>query len=201
MHIGWAMVFDPLPRGGTPPVQEIRELLDRRSMPCRAFASGSPTSAPVACGGRTGSTTPTEVSSHVRHATLPAPGGEAELLDWMADFYSHRLDRSRPLWEITLLDGLAGGRWALVTKVHHCLVDGVSGVSVTNLILDDSPEPSPAGDTARSAPDPRDERPPARPPLCTGAPVPASTWRCIRTAYVKPWSKRSASRSSSRATS
>ena len=82
-----------------------------------------------------------EVAAHVRHATLPAPGGEAELLDWMADFYSHRLDRSRPLWEITLLDGLAGGRWALVTKVHHCLVDGVSGVSVTNLILDVRPNP------------------------------------------------------------
>jgi diacylglycerol O-acyltransferase / wax synthase len=70
----------------------------------------------------------------------------------MSDFFSHRLDRHRPLWEITLLDGLSGGRWSLVTKVHHCLVDGVSGVSVTNLILDDSP--SPEVDPARTAPPP-----------------------------------------------
>ena len=80
----------------------------------------------------------------MRHATLPAPGGDAELLDWMGDFFSHRLDRSRPLWEITLLDGLADGRWSLVTKVHHCLVDGMSGVSVTNLILDAVPRALPA---------------------------------------------------------
>jgi WS/DGAT/MGAT family acyltransferase len=93
-----------------------------------------------------------DIAGHVRHATLPAPGGDEVLLDWMGDFYSHRLDRSRPLWEITLVDGLAGGRWSLVTKIHHCLVDGMSGVSVTNLLLDDSPAPSPAGDTARGAP-------------------------------------------------
>ena len=78
----------------------------------------------------------------MRHASLPAPGGEAELLEWLGDFYSHRLDRAHPLWETTLLDGLSDGRWALATKVHHCLVDGIGGASVTSALLDAEPNPA-----------------------------------------------------------
>jgi hypothetical protein len=54
-----------------------------------------------------------EIEAHVRHATLPSPGDEREFLDWISDFYPHRLDRSRPLWEMALLYGLVhgGGRW------------------------------------------------------------------------------------------
>ena len=91
--------------------------------------------------------------AHVHHATLPAPGGEAELHEWLGDFWSHRLDRRRPLWEMTLLDGLEDGRWALVTKTHHCLVDGVGSVDIGYVLLDASPEappthsqPPPGGD-------------------------------------------------------
>ena len=155
MHIGWAMIFDPLPRGRVPPVEEVRALLDRRLEAMPRFRKRL--SHPHTGGLRWPhweSVAHFDIASHVRHATLPAPGGEPELLDWLGDFYSHRLDRSRPLWEITLLDGLAGGRWCLVTKVHHSLVDGISGVSVTNLILDDSPAASPTGDAARDAPPP-----------------------------------------------
>jgi diacylglycerol O-acyltransferase / wax synthase len=79
------------------------------------------------------------------------PGGDTELLEWLADFYSHRLDRTRPLWEMTLLDGLAGGRWALATKVHHCLIDGVSGSVLTALLLDSSPAGTPALEGAAGA--------------------------------------------------
>ena len=152
MHIGWAMVFDPLPGGGIPPVDEVRALLDGRLGAMPRFRKRL--SHPHTGGLRWPRWEPDprfDVAAHVRHATLPAPGGEAELRDWLADFYSHRLDRHRPLWEITLLDGLENGRWSLVTKVHHSLVDGVSGVSVTNLILDASPAPSPASETARDA--------------------------------------------------
>ena len=152
MHIGWAMVFDPLPGGGIPRVEQVRELLDGRLGAMPRFRKRL--SHPHTGGLRWPRWEPDprfDVAAHVRHATLPAPGGEAELLDWLADFYSHRLDRHRPLWQITLLDGLADGRWSLVTKVHHSLVDGVSGVSVTNLILDASPAPSPASETARDA--------------------------------------------------
>jgi WS/DGAT/MGAT family acyltransferase len=155
MHIGWAMVFDPLPGGGVPSVAEMRALLDSRLDAMPRFRKRL--SHPHAGGlrwPRWELDPHFDVAAHVRHATLPAPGDDAELLDRMGDFYSHRLDRHRPLWEMTLLDGLADGRWSLVTKVHHSLVDGVSGVSVTNLILDDSPASSPAGDTARGAPAP-----------------------------------------------
>ena len=80
-------------------------------------------------------------SAHVRHATLPSPGEEPDFLDWISDFYSHRLDRGRPLWEIVLLDGLADGRWALVSKTHHCLVDGVGSVDVVDLLVGAKPAP------------------------------------------------------------
>lgn len=159
MHIGWAMVFDPLPGGGIPPVEEVRRLLDGRLGAMPRFRKRL--SHPHTGGLRWPRWEPDprfDVAAHVRHATLPAPGGEPELLDWLADFYSHRLDRRRPLWQITLLDGLEGGRWSLVTKIHHSLVDGVSGVSITNLILDASPAPSPASETAR------DVQAPAMPP-------------------------------------
>jgi diacylglycerol O-acyltransferase len=144
MHVGWAMLFEPLPEGGTPSLRQVRELLERRLdlLPRFRHRLSSP---------RTGSFSwpswepdPSfDVADHVRHATLPAPGGDAELLEWLGDFYSHRLDRSRPLWEMTLLDGLAGDSWAIATKVHHSLVDGISGSSVTAAILDAEPDPEP----------------------------------------------------------
>ncbi len=100
-----------------------------------------------------------DIATHMRHASLPAPGGEAELLEWLGDFYSHRLDRARPLWETTFLEGLADGRWALATKVHHCLVDGISGASVTSALLDAEPDPAPGskGLAAALAPPGADE--------------------------------------------
>jgi diacylglycerol O-acyltransferase / wax synthase len=171
MHIGWAMLFDPLPGGGAPPIEDVQALLDRRLDAMPRFRKRL--SHPHTGGLRWPHWEPDphfDVASHVRHATLPAPGGDAELLDWLADFYSHRLDRSRPLWEMTLLDGLGGGRWSLVTKVHHSLVDGISGVSVTNLILDDSPVASPVGDPARDAPTRATSgQAKGRPPLVRGA--------------------------------
>jgi WS/DGAT/MGAT family acyltransferase len=81
------------------------------------------------------------IRDHITHVALPAPGGRAELCDWAADFYSHRLDRTRPLWEMALIEGLAEGRWAIAHKTHHCLVDGVGSVDVAYLLLDTEPNP------------------------------------------------------------
>jgi diacylglycerol O-acyltransferase / wax synthase len=80
---------------------------------------------------------------HVRRTALPTPGGDRQLADLMARVMSQRLDRDHPLWEYWLVEGLAGGRWALISKVHHCMVDGVSGTDLYRVIFDSSPEPPP----------------------------------------------------------
>ncbi len=73
------------------------------------------------------------------------PGGEAELCEWLGDFWSRRLDRDRPLWEVILLEGLEGGRWALATKTHHALVDGVGSIDAGSMMLDTEPAPVSSG--------------------------------------------------------
>ena len=142
MHIGAVMVFDPVPGGGAPSLEAVRELLLERLSAMLRFRQrlSSP-----ATGGLTWPAWQTaddfDVTSHVWRAALPAPGDGAELGEWAAEFWSHRLDRSKPLWEMVLLEGLEGGRWALVSKTHHCMVDGVGSVDVTHLLLDATPEP------------------------------------------------------------
>jgi WS/DGAT/MGAT family acyltransferase len=77
---------------------------------------------------------------HVRHSALPDSGDRAALLRLTARIFSQALDRSKPLWEMWLVEGLEDGQFALVSKVHHALVDGVSGVDLTTLLFDLSPE-------------------------------------------------------------
>ena len=79
---------------------------------------------------------------HLRSTALPAPGGDEQLSNLMARVMSQRLDRDYPLWEYWLVEGLSGGRWAVISKVHHCMVDGVSGTDLYRVIFDLSPEPS-----------------------------------------------------------
>jgi len=80
---------------------------------------------------------------HVRQTALPAPGGDSQLSRLVARVMTQRLDRDYPLWEYWLVEGLDQGRWALLSKVHHCMVDGVSGTDLYRVIFDASPEPSP----------------------------------------------------------
>jgi diacylglycerol O-acyltransferase / wax synthase len=81
------------------------------------------------------------IEYHLRHTALPAPGGEAELRKLVGRVMSQQLDRSRPLWEIWVVQGLEDGHWALLAKTHHAMVDGVSGTDLLALIMDASPEP------------------------------------------------------------
>lgn len=81
-----------------------------------------------------------EPGRHVRRAALPPPGGDAELGELVGEIMSERLDRARPLWQIVVVEGLAGGRTALVAKMHHALVDGIAAVDVSTVILDPTPE-------------------------------------------------------------
>jgi WS/DGAT/MGAT family acyltransferase len=78
---------------------------------------------------------------HIRHTALPEPGSHEQLLIFAARVFSQRLDRSKPLWEMWLVDGVEGDRFAIVSKSHHCLVDGVSGVDITTVLFDASPDP------------------------------------------------------------
>ena len=83
------------------------------------------------------------IAYHVRHTALPRPGTETELKRLAGRLFSQQLDRSKPLWEIWLVQGLAGDRFALVAKTHHALVDGVSGVDITTVLFDTTAEPPP----------------------------------------------------------
>ena len=86
------------------------------------------------------------IGYHIRHTALPAPGGEDQLLTLAGRLFSQRLDTSRPLWEMWLVEGLAEGRWALLNKVHHAMIDGVSGHDILEVLLD--PVPDAEGPTA-----------------------------------------------------
>jgi len=88
---------------------------------------------------------------HVRQTALPAPGGDAQLSRLMGRLMTHRLDRDYPLWENWLVEGLQEGRWALISKVHHCMVDGVSGTDLYRLVFDRTPEPPPPAEDHRTA--------------------------------------------------
>jgi len=83
-----------------------------------------------------------DISYHVRLTALPAPGNEEQLKALTSRLQSHLLDRTRPLWELWVVEGLEGGRVALVQKTHHALVDGISGVDVATVLLDFAPEPA-----------------------------------------------------------
>ncbi len=87
---------------------------------------------------------------HIRHTALPRPGDEAALKRLAGRLFSQRLDRSKPLWEIWLVERMAGRRFALIAKTHHALVDGISGVDITTVLFDAAPEPVP-GSTVRGS--------------------------------------------------
>ena len=151
MHIGSLMVFEAKP--GTPPkLRRLQRHLESRlgALPryrCRL-------SHPHTGGLQWPAWVVDEafrVEEHVRQAELPAPGGEAELLRWAGGYWSERLDRRQPLWDAVLVTGLDGGRWAIATKTHHALVDGVGSVDVTHLILDAARRPRRAAQPAELA--------------------------------------------------
>src|SRR6266567_1440721 len=92
---------------------------------------------------------------HVRRTALPDPGGDEELRNLVGRVMSQNLDRAKPLWEMWVVEGLDEGRWALISKVHHAMVDGVAGTDLMTVLLDKerNPERSPVTPwTPESAP-------------------------------------------------
>jgi WS/DGAT/MGAT family acyltransferase len=92
---------------------------------------------------------------HVRHSALPAPGSEEQLRNMASRTFSQALDRTKPLWELWLVQGLTRNRFALVTKTHHALVDGVAGVDIATVLFDVKPVPRPAESEHDWAPGPQ----------------------------------------------
>jgi WS/DGAT/MGAT family acyltransferase len=79
---------------------------------------------------------------HVRATALASPGGDAQLRALVGRVMSQQLDRTKPLWEMWMVEGLESGHWALMSKTHHCMVDGVSGTDLLTVVLDQEPEPA-----------------------------------------------------------
>jgi diacylglycerol O-acyltransferase len=129
------------------------------------------------------------LSYHLRRTALPPPGGDEELRRLVARVMSQQLDRDKPLWEMWLIEGLSEGRWGLITKMHHCMVDGVSGAELLAVILDSERDPE--------LPPPADWRP-ERQPLGIELAVHALARRAI-SPYEQLRAVRSAVRSPGRA--
>jgi diacylglycerol O-acyltransferase len=127
------------------------------------------------------------IDYHVRHTALPEPGSEQQLRTLAGRVFSQRLDRSKPVWELWLVDGVSGGRFAIVAKSHHCLVDGVSGMDITNVLFDAESEPpaQPEPEPWAPGPEPSDAQLLGR-ALVERATTPAEAVRGVRALFRAP---------------
>jgi diacylglycerol O-acyltransferase len=152
MHIGAILVFDA-PPGGVPPSRErvCRELEGRLGQLPRYRQRLSEPHTGGLSWPEWQEDPEFDLGRHVARAALPGPGGDEELAQWSSGFFSQRLDRHRPLWEMAIVEGLADGRWAIATKTHHCMVDGVGSVDVGHLLLDTTADAAPAAPSSASA--------------------------------------------------
>ena len=135
MHVGAVMIFEGPPPLYTDFVNQIRARL--HLVPRYRQKLAFP---PIETGRPVWIDDPSfNLEYHVRHTALPHPGSEEQLRNLAARIHSQQLDRAKPLWEIWLVDQVEGGRFAMITKTHHCLVDGVSGVDIATVLFDVGP--------------------------------------------------------------
>jgi len=106
-----------------------------------------------------------DLDTHLHHLALPAPGTESQLREVTGNILSQPLCRTRPLWEMWLIEGLERNRFAVLSKTHHALWDGISGVDLHSVLLDVDAEPGPLPDISPEVP----EQPPTRAQLVTEA--------------------------------
>src|SRR6476661_10109806 len=145
MHVGGVTIFE----GPPPSFEEITEALRSRLhlVPRYRQKLAVP---PLGTGRPLWADDPDfNLEYHVRQSALPRPGSEAQLMRLAARIMSQQLDRSKPLWETWLVEGLEGGRVALISKTHHALIDGVSGVDLATVMFDLNPVPPDLGEETR----------------------------------------------------
>jgi diacylglycerol O-acyltransferase / wax synthase len=139
MHVGAVLIFEGPPPGYTDLLEHVRSQLHLvpRFRQKLAFP-------PLQMGRPFWVDDPSfNLEYHVRHSALPQPGSEDQLRRLTGRLFSQQLDRSKPLWELWLVQGLKRNRFALLTKTHHALVDGVSGVDIATVLFDVTPVPEP----------------------------------------------------------
>ncbi len=139
MHIGGVTIVEGPPPGREEFLQQIRMRLHlvpryRHKLAYTAIDSGRPVWIDDPS---------FNLDYHIRHTALPAPGRWEQLQDLTARIFSQQLDRSKPLWEMWLIEGLEEDRFALITKTHHSLIDGIAGVDLVTVLFDMSPDPPP----------------------------------------------------------
>src|SRR5918996_3916995 len=155
MHVASVMLFE----GSPPPYDELLDAIERRlhlvprNRQRLAFV-------PLGQGRPKWVDDPhLNLRYHVRSTALPSPGSEQQLRELAGRVFAQQLDRDKPLWEIWLVDGLEGDRFAMLSKTHHALVDGISGVDIISVLFDTSPEPvTPPGPGDRWLPRPLPSR-------------------------------------------
>jgi len=141
MHVAGLAVLDPSTRpGGRLRIEDLVALIEQRIHLVPRFrqkvlvpplATGRPVWVDDAR---------FDIGFHVRRAALPAPGGKKELADFVQRVHSRPLDRTKPLWEMYLIEGLEDGHVAILSKSHHAMIDGLSGMDIATVMFDFSPE-------------------------------------------------------------
>ena len=140
MHVGAILIFEGPPPRYVDLVEHVRGRLNlvprfRQKLVVPPLEAGRPLWA---------DDVNFNLSYHIRHTALPEPGGETQLKRLAGRVFSQQLDRSKPLWELWLAQGLERDRFAILTKTHHAMVDGVSGVDIGTVLFDLEPAPAPA---------------------------------------------------------
>jgi len=141
MHVAMAAVFDPSTVPGGYSFRRVRQLISDR-IPLAPVFQRRLVEVPLRLGFPMWVDDPEfDIDNHLRRAALPAPGGLRELGDFAADVISRQLHRDRPLWEMWIVEGVEDGKIALVTKMHHSTIDGVSGAELLGVLFDLEPDP------------------------------------------------------------
>ena len=152
MHVGAILIFEGPPPKYVDLVEHVRSRLNlvprfRQKLVVPPLEAGRPLWA---------DDVNFNLTYHIRHTALPQPGGEAQLKRLAGRVFSQQLDRSKPLWEMWLAQGLERDRFAILTKTHHAMVDGISGVDIGTVLFDfeREPETPPAEDEWVPQPEP-----------------------------------------------